>query len=160
MAYHGFSIERTRPKTKEGKEKPLGVWDFEGVYKRFKTLGAKRYMVEEDNALKVNGVSYPVSLTVSGINKKVAIPYLWDLTGGDTEKIFELFNEGLEIPPSKSGKNLHTYIDGEIEGQLVDYLGNKAPYKELCCIHLEPTGYDLSIASLYKKYITGVKYNI
>ena len=160
MAYHGFSIERTRPKTKEGKEKPLGVWDFEGVYKRFKTLGAKRYMVEEDNALKVNGVSYPVSLTVSGVNKKTAIPYLWDLTGGNTEKIFELFNEGLEIPPSKSGKNLHTYIDGEIEGQLVDYLGNKAPYKELCCIHLEPTGYDLSIASLYKKYITGVKYNI
>ena len=160
MAYHGFSIERTRPKTKEGKEKPLGVWDFEGVYKRFKTLGAKRYMVEEDNALKVNGVSYPVSLTVSGVNKKVAIPYLWDLTGGNIEKIFELFNEGLEIPPSKSGKNLHTYIDGEIEGQLLDYLGNKAPYKELCCIHLEPTGYDLSIASLYKKYITGVKYNI
>lgn len=160
MAYHGFSIERTRPKTKEGKEKPLGVWDFEGVYKRFKTLGAKRYMVEEDNALKVNGVIYPVSLTVSGVNKKTAIPYLWDLTGGNTEKIFELFNEGLEIPPSKSGKNLHTYIDGEIEGQLTDYLGNKAPYKELCCIHLEPTGYDLSIASLYKKYITGVKYNI
>lgn len=160
MAYHGFSIERTRPKTKEGKEKPLGVWDFEGVYKRFKTLGAKRYMVEEDNALKVNGVNYPVSLTVSGVNKKTAIPYLWDLTGGNTEKIFELFNEGLEIPPSKSGKNLHTYIDGEIEGQLTDYLGNKAPYKELCCIHLEPTGYDLSIASLYKKYITGVKYNI
>ena len=160
MAYHGFTIERTHPKTKEGKEKPLGVWDFEGVYKRFKTLGAKRYMVEEDNALKVNGVSYPVSLTVSGVNKKVAIPYLWDLTGGNIEKIFELFNEGLEIPPSKSGKNLHTYIDGEIEGQLVDYLGNKAPYKELCCIHLEPTGYDLSIASLYKKYITGVKYNI
>lgn len=160
MAYHGFSIERTRPKTKEGKEKPLGVWDFEGVYKRFKTLGAKRYMVEEDNALKVSGVSYPVSITVSGINKKVAIPYLWDLTGGNIEKIFDLFNEGLEIPPSKSGKNLHTYIDGEIEGQLTDYLGNKAPYKELCCIHLEPTGYDLSIASLYKKYITGVKYNI
>lgn len=160
MAYHGFSIERTRPKTKEGKEKPLGVWDFEGVYKRFKTLGAKRYMVGEDNALKVNGVNYPVSLTVSGVNKKTAIPYLWDLTGGNIEKIFELFNEGLEIPPSKSGKNLHTYIDGEIEGQLVDYLGNKAPYKELCCIHLEPTGYDLSIASLYKKYITGVKYNI
>lgn len=160
MAYHGFSIERTRPKTKEGKEKPLGVWDFEGVYKRFKTLGAKRYMVEEDNALKVNGVNYPVSLTVSGVNKKTAIPYLWDLTGGNIGKIFELFNEGLEIPPSKSGKNLHTYIDGEIEGQLVDYLGNKAQYKELCCIHLEPTGYDLSIASLYKKYITGVKYNI
>lgn len=160
MAYHGFSIERTRPKTKEGKEKSLGVWDFEGVYSRFKTLGAKRYMVEEENALKVNGASYPVSLTVSGINKKVAIPYLWELTGGNTEKIFDLFNEGLEIPPSKSGKNLHTYIDGEIEGQLVDYLGNKAPYKELCCIHLEPTGYDLSIASLYKKYITGVKYNI
>ena len=117
-------------------------------------------MVEEDNALKVDGVSYPVCMTVSGINKKVAIPYLWELTGGKTDKIFELFSEGLEIPPSKSGKNLHTYIDGDIEGTLTDYLGNEAPYKEKCCIHLEPTGYDLSIATLYRKYIEGIRFNI
>lgn len=125
-------------------------------------------MVEEENALKVNGVSYPVSMTVSGVNKKVVIPYLWELTGGNTDKIFELFNEGLEIPPLEGGKNLHTYIDGideegnpvDIEGTLTDYLGNEAPYKEKSCIHLEPTGYDLSIATLYKKYITGIRFNI
>ena len=107
-------------------------------------------------------------MTVSGVNKKVAIPYLWELTGGKTDKIFELFSEGLEIPPSKSGKNLHAYIDGKdeegnpivIEGTLTDYLGNEAHYKEECCIHLEPTGYDLSIASLYKKYLQGIKFNI
>lgn len=168
MQYHGFEIKRTCPETKEGKKKPLGVWDFEGVYKSFKTLGAKRYMVEEDNALKVDGVSYPVCMTVSGVNKKVAIPYLWELTGGNTDKIFELFSEGLEIPPSKSGKNLHSYIDGkdeegnpiDIEGTLTDYLGNEAPYKEKSCIHLEPTGYDLSIATLYRKYIEGIRFNI
>ena len=125
-------------------------------------------MVEEEKALKVDGVSYPDCMTVSGVNKKVAIPYLWELTGGKVDKIFELFNEGLEIPPSKSGKNLHTYIDGkdeegnpiDIEGTLTDYLGNEAPYKEKSCIHLEPTGYDLSITSLYKKYIAGIRFNI
>ena len=43
------------------------IRDFEGYYERFKTLGAKRYMVQKDG--KVN-------ITVSGLNKKIAVPYL------------------------------------------------------------------------------------
>ena len=37
-----LNIELAIPKTIKGIEKPLGVWDFDGHYEKFKTLGAKR----------------------------------------------------------------------------------------------------------------------
>lgn len=156
--YHGIDFEKVQPKTKEGKTKRLGVWDFEGVYTHFKTLGAKRYMVHEEKALKVNGQYYPISITVSGVNKFKAVPYILnDLAKGDIMKSFDNFNDGLHIPPEKSGKNLHTYIDEPKSGELTDYQGNKAYYFELSSIHLEPTSYDLSLAKLYTDYLKGVK---
>lgn len=159
--YHGIDFDKVQPKTKEGKVKRLGVWDFEGVYKHFKTLGAKRYMVHKDNALKIDGVSYPISITVSGVNKYKAVPYLLnDLSGGDVLKAFEKFEDGLHVPPEKSGKNLHTYIDEEKQGYLTDYQGNTSYYIELSSIHLEPTSYDLSLAKLYVDYLKGIKTDI
>lgn len=155
--YHGIDFEKVQPKTKEGKVKRLGVWDFEGVYTHFKTLGAKRYMIHKDKAIKINGVYYPISITVSGVNKYKAVPYLLDISGGDIMKAFDKFEDGLHIPPEKSGKNLHTYIDEEKQGYLTDYQGNTAYYIELSSIHLEPTSYDLSLAKLYVDYLKGVK---
>ena len=95
----------------------MGVWDYEGRYRHFKTLGAKRYMVEEENALKVNGKSYNFSLTVSGVNKKSAIPYLLETYGENG--IFEAFTNYLDIPPKETGKNIHTYIDYDITENLL-----------------------------------------
>lgn len=156
--YHGIDFEKVQPKTKEGKIKRLGVWDFEGVYTHFKTLGAKRYMVHKEKALRIDGVYYPVSITVSGVNKFKAVPYLLDeLAGGDIMTAFDKFNDGLHVPPEKSGKNLHTYIDEEKQGFLTDYQGNTAYYIELSSIHLEPTSYDLSLAKLYTDYLKGIK---
>lgn len=156
--YHGIDFEKVQPKTKEGKIKRLGVWDFEGVYTHFKTLGAKRYMVHKEKALRVDGVYYPISITVSGVNKFKAVPYLLDeLAGGDIMTAFDKFNDGLHVPPEKSGKNLHTYIDEEKQGFLTDYQGKTAYYIELSSIHLEPTSYDLSLAKLYTDYLKGIK---
>lgn len=45
--------------------KNLGKFDYEGTYKRFKTLGAKRYIVEEPNK---EGV-LEVKCTVAGLPK-------------------------------------------------------------------------------------------
>ena len=41
-----FNFEDLQPKTNNGIKKLIGVWDFDGSYSRFKTLGAKRYLVE------------------------------------------------------------------------------------------------------------------
>jgi hypothetical protein len=156
--YHNIDFEKVQPKTKEGKTKRLGVWDFEGVYTHFKTLGAKRYMVHKEKAIKIDGEYYPISITVSGVNKFKAIPYLLnDLARGDIMKAFDNFNDGLHVPPENSGKNLHNYIDEPKQGELTDYQGNTAYYFELSAVHLEPTSYDLSLAKLYTDYLKGVK---
>lgn len=143
--YHGIEYTAIAPQTKAGKIKPLGVWDFEGTYSRFKTLGAKRYMTEENGK---------ISITVSGLNKRVCVPYLQDRFGNN---VFESFNDDLYIPAEFTGKNTHTYIDAEQHGIITDYLGNAAEYHELSSVHLAPADYSLSITQEYANYIKGVK---
>ena len=143
--YHGVDVSMIRPKTIEGKEKPLGVWDFEGVYTRFKTLGAKRYMTEQNGR---------VSITVSGVNKKQAVPYLLKEYG---DNVFDAFAEGLYIPPQFTGKNTHTYIDEEQRGFITDYLGVRAEYHEMSSTHLEAADYSLSLSRAYVDYLMGIR---
>lgn len=144
------------PKTIKGKSKPLGVWDYEGMYNRFKTLGAKRYMTETDGKL---------SITIAGVGKSAGVEYLEWLSKGNNTKAFELFTEGIEFPAyyekdgkrlSGCGKLLHTYIDGVMAGELTDYLGNTARYAEDSGIYMENTEYTLSLESEYQKLLMGV----
>ena len=61
LKYYDLPLNSARPKTIKGKEKPLGVWDDEGVYDRFKTLGAKRYITERNGEIEI---------TIAGVSKK------------------------------------------------------------------------------------------
>lgn len=154
--YHGVPFSLCEPETIKGITKILGVWDYEGDYKRFKTLGAKRYMIERAGALKTGGKSYDYSLTVSGVNKKAAIPFLLEKYG--ESGIFGAFTNYLEIPPSATGKNIHTYVDYEIQGEITDYTGVTRHFDELSGVHLEPTGYSLSLSVMYLNYLRGIKF--
>lgn len=145
--YHKIPFEMVEPETIKGVKKLLGVWDFEGVYDYFKTLGAKRYMVVKDGEL---------SITVSGVNKKYAVPYLLDKYGG-IEGAFEAFNNGLRIEPEYTGKNTHIYVDEARDGYLTDYLGNTEEYHELSGLYLEPADYSLTISGAYIDYLLGVR---
>ena len=107
-----------------------------------------------------------ISLTVSGVNKKKALPYLIQKYG--QEKIFEEFTDSLEIPAeymngdkleSATGKLTHTYIDNEICGTVEDYQGNKYNYHELSGIHMEGCDYKLSLSDAYVEYLLGIKNN-
>lgn len=153
--YHKINFSLCSPKTKNGKEKLLGVWDFEGTSEKFKTLGAKRYMIKEKNALTVDGVNYDYSLTVSGVNKKYAIPYLLETYG--VNDIFDAFDNYLIIPPEQTGKNLLTYIDYEIKGNVIDYKGVNYNFETKSGIHLECTEYTLNMSVNYLNYILGLK---
>ena len=153
MDHHHLDISLCSPKTIDGKVKTIGVWDYEAHYARFKTLGAKRYMTEKDGK---------ISLTVSGINKKFAIPYLQTLN----KDLFDLFAEDLYIPKeyvvngvkkSGTGKNIHTYIDTPQNGVVTDYLGNKAEYHELSSVHIEKADYTLSISDVYLSYLLSIQ---
>lgn len=142
------------PKTIKGESKPLGVWDYEGTYAKFKTLGAKRYMYVDNGELHI---------TIAGVGKKAGAEYLqWKYKTID--KIFKNFNEGLVFPSSygeegknASGKLCHTYIDGYISGTVTDYLGHSARFEEFSLVYLEPTEYSLSLDEAFKNYIFGLK---
>lgn len=153
--FHGIDFNDLQPKTIKGKTKVLGVWDFEGTYKRFKTLGAKRYMVQIENALTVGGKSYDYSLTVSGVNKKIAIPYLLETYGENG--IFDAFTNYLHLPPKATGKNISTYIDYETSGTITDYLGNECEFNAKSGLHLEPTDYHLNLSVLFLQYLANIK---
>lgn len=153
--YHGIDIAETEPETINGVKKPLGIWDYDGHYQRFKTLGAKRYMVQDDAGA--------VNITVSGLNKRVTVPFLcegWNSYITDHlehDSPFDRFSTGLYVPAEYTGKNTHTYIDTPHRGRVTDYLGNDAGYYERSCIHLEGADYSLSIAQEYIEYILGLE---
>lgn len=145
--HYGLPLDSLSPKTIKGVSKPIGVWDYEGTYNMFKTLGAKRYMTYEGGKL---------SLTVAGLNKYKAVPYLLDVYG-DVPNVFAHFTNTLQVPPTHTGKLLHSYIDDRHKGYLVDYTGKAGAYDELSAVHLEPTGYTLAIGLNYLMFIQGLR---
>lgn len=161
LAWHNrngekISYDMVEPCTVKGVKKPLGVWDFDGHYSRFKTLGAKRYLVEYANSdLNPPSKRGKINLTVSGVNKKAAVPYLLKTYG--KEGIFDAFDNYLYIPPEYTGKNTHTYIDDEVEGDLIDYKGNVGHFHELSCTHLEAADYSLSMSVAYLNLLKGIR---
>lgn len=139
--HHKIDPVELSPLNKKGVPKPIGIWEYEGMYKRFKTLGAKRYLVQKQDG------SY--QLTVAGVNKKRALEYLIK-TYGDP---FEGFTHNMLIPSEYSGRLTLTYIDEPISGYVTDYLGNTAYYEELTSIHMEPSEYNMSMSDTYRIFM-------
>lgn len=133
------------PLTIKGKKKPLGVWDYEGEYKYFKTLGAKRYMYYDDS----------LHITIAGLSKKQGVNYLLEKNNHDIQKAFENFNNSMYIPASKTGKNTHTYIDDERETIVKDYTGKLLHVKSLSSIHLEECDFTLELSKQYINFLAG-----
>ena len=138
--YH-WSPDEYAPKNIKGVEKPIGVWDFEGVFDEFKTLGAKRYLV------RVGG-SY--TLTLAGANKRKALQYLVE-----TGSPFDSFDDGLLIPPDSSGRLTLTYIDDETSGTVIDCNGVPFSYNETSSVHMEKSPYNLTMSQDFIKYLKG-----
>lgn len=152
--HFGFPEEYVHPKNAKGKEKQLGVWDFDGLYSKFKTLGAKRYLLKYADDSRNGDDAGHYSLTVSGLNKKITLPYLLDKYGDD---IFNKFDNNLYIDGKHTGKNTHTYIDDERQGKLKDYQGNISDYHEYSCIHLSESDYSLSISQEYLNFLLAIR---
>ena len=144
--FHGIPMSDFEPETIKGEKKLIGVWDFEGTYDKFKTLGAKRYLVQKGN---------DIEFTVAGVNKKAIKEYMLETYGLDG--VFDAFTRSLDIPAGRTGKLTHTYIDREWQGEVVDYLGQKFPYYEKSSIHLEPAPFKISMLDAFWDYMCGIK---
>lgn len=143
--HYNIPFEMFAPKTIKGEVKMLGVWDNETPkpWKKFKSLGAKRYMIlTADDEL---------TLTVSGVNKKFAAPYMLKKYGKD--RAFEAFNNRLVIPEDYTGKLTHYYLDKSYSGTVCDYLGNTIKYNCKSGVYLEKTSYSFSMEEAYLNYL-------
>ena len=143
----GFNYEDLAPKTVKGVRKPLGVWDDDGFYEYFKTLGAKRYIVSEQGKLKT---------TIAGLGKKAGAEYLLEISNNNMLQAFKNFRIGLKVPAGRTGKNTHTYIDDEFKGIIVDYLGNECKIDSLSSVHLEQASFEMSISETFAEFLASM----
>ena len=151
MEYHGIPIEDTEPQTIKGVKKPLGVWDIEETYARFKTMGAKRYMVQHRDG--------KIEITVAGLNKKSAVPYLIQPAPYQHQplnRIFDMFDFSLDVPPEFTGKNTHTYLD-EMQGFMTDYTGRTGEYHEYSGVHLENAPYTMNASEDFLAFLFTIR---
>lgn len=117
---------------KDGKKIFLGIFEYEGTYDEFITLGAKKYCVKEDGAYKT---------TVSGLGKKEGAEHI-------NKYGIEHFCEGEVFYPS--GRLTAFYND---EGETVtftDYTGLKHKMEIPSNLALIPSTYRLGITDEYK----------
>jgi hypothetical protein len=136
--YHKIPFDMVNPK-----QKLIGVYEYEGTYKHFKTLGAKRYMyIDKNNDLHI---------TIAGLSKKQGKEYI------ENNGKFKFFNNNMYIPSVATGKQTHTYIDECKEFEVIDYLGNRHFEKCKSSIHLEECEFTLSISKQYSNFLQQLK---
>ena len=154
--FHEIDFSLTKPKNIKGVEKQLGIWDYEGEYDEFMTLGAKRYMYRKGNNW---------TLTVAGVNKKMGMQYLlmraqrWNCSPTATKVYtpFSFFNIDLTFPAEHSGRTVLTYIDEEKKGEIEDYTGIVYPFAEESGIHMESTEYSMNPMKEFLNYLFSIK---
>ncbi len=146
--YYNLGGEWISPKDKDGIEHPLGVWDWETEkkpYTKWKTLGAKRYLVEQDGKNK---------MTVAGLPKKCILT-LEEKFG---DKLFDRFDTGLTLAGEDTEKNLLTYFDNfPFTETVTDYLGNVSTVSEISYVHMETTEFSFDRNKSFIDYLIGIR---
>lgn len=125
------------PKDKDGKERPLGIFEFEGIASEFIALGAKKYAYKDDSGYHV---------TVSGVNKKAASKWIG-------ERGLEAFNKDTYFPPDVAGNMYVNYNTNQVPVEITDYLGNKWTTTNKTGVYMEPKGYQLNQTPDYLSFI-------
>ena len=143
MRFHSLDPKLIAPLTVKNVRKPLGVYEIDGKYKRFKTLGAKRYLYED--------MEGHINITVAGLPKKSGREFM-----AKYKDPFKVFTKDMSVPITEAGKQTATYIDYETEGHVIDYMGNEGTFHEMSSINLEPTSYSLSISGDYVNYLLSI----
>lgn len=158
LNHYGLDPALAEPVSPKAGPCPIGQWDHDGTYKRFKALGAKRYMYECDDHDRIH-------TTVAGLGKKEEYiegkpdnrpPRLPDLLKKISDDPFDAFKDELEVPAEYTGKLTHTYFDEPASGTLVDYLGHPYDYTVLSGTHLGPQSYNLTMSKEYIEHLMGI----
>ena len=93
----------------KGKKYTLGLWESDGDYKQFKSMGAKKYCYIDDEGFHI---------TVAGLSKSKARKWLEENGGIDA------FDVGTVVPKEHSGRTSAVYNDWE-KVRILDIDGEK-----------------------------------
>lgn len=144
LTRYGIPAEAAAPSDKKGKKHPLGVYDFDGFYDKFKTLGAKRYMCLSDGEYH---------LTVAGVPKESGMKMILRQAKNACADPFEVFRIGLTF----SGRSIHHicdfFQDNPVCGTITDYLGKPGTYAEMSCIYMAESDYVLTSTPEYELFL-------
>lgn len=134
----------------------LGTWDFTQVFKRFKALGAKRYMYEKQNG--------KIEVVIAGHRKdKNGRPTLLNQcdydneTNGTNIDYFDFFTDRLVIDKEHSNKLCSHYIDVPIRVNFTDYQNNEQEIFSPAAIVLEPIEFNMKMGKKHKDLLVAVE---
>lgn len=134
-------IEKFSPVDKDGKEHTIGLFDLDGEYKQFKTLGAKKYAYIDNND--------ELHITVSGVPKQAS----------KALKNLDEFKNDFVFKYEDTGKNMIAYNENQNEFILTDYNGLEYKVTDKYGICILPTTYKLGISEEYFELITNESSN-
>lgn len=134
-----IAVERgASAKDAKGKNHYLGVYEFDGKYKEFCTLGAKKYVYTDASGLHC---------TIAGVNKKLGAEELSEHGG------IKAFKEGFVF--RKAGGLESIYNDFpeiksyKVEGREISITKN---------VYLKPSSYTLGLTGEYKRLIDDLQF--
>lgn len=138
MWWHGFDPARVRPLDPKGNPHPLGVFEDEGVYDSFVTIGAKKYAYIKDGRIET---------TVAGVGKT----YFDEDTGRREVYLQRLedFKIGFVWPYKYSGRTTAYYPDDQDDVRVGDYVFRNQRFG-VCIMDTE---YTLGETDEYKTYM-------
>lgn len=150
-----IDIKKYKPKDKKGNERMLGLFENDGIYKKFITQGAKKYcyikekenkkIKNTDNIIKKGKEKSDIlEITVAGVPK----------CGAKELKKIEEFRDDLVFHFENTNKNLLIYNDEMSPILITDYLGNKEIITEKHGCVVLPTTYILGKSEEYSKLIS------
>lgn len=142
-AHYGHTAADYAPLDVKDVPHELGLWDYEGQYSHFKTMGAKRYCYIKDNKL------HPV---VAGCPVKSMQAY----AAAQGVENLDWFMLDIEIDADHAGKLAMTYTpkyDKYVE--VTDYTGSTQLQWVGYGVHAKAVGFNMSLHDDYYKFLLG-----
>ena len=133
-----YTMQDLAPKDIKGRERPIGIWDYEGRYEMFKTLGSKRYITYDGEDIEP---------TVAGISPANLKRYLHS-TCDTVDEMFDAFNDGLNVPQEFTGKLASVYYEN-VDMEITDYTGRSSRVSQRYGVHLKPVDFTLTMAGSF-----------
>lgn len=138
--FYDIDINRFSPIDCDGIPHKIGLFDKDGEYLYFKTLGAKKYSY-------VDKAKKELHITVAGVPKEGVVALKNDINN---------FNDSLFFNASDTGKKQIFYNDEQPTLKVIDYLGNSAIISEKKGICLMPCSYTLSKSLVYAPTLSDI----